>query len=70
MRLSYHAAHSSESPDTDWQDENFAPEFALSPERQALVKEVPFNDHIVHGVKGKDIENQGNRVLFSGLSGL
>ena len=42
---------------TDWQDENFAPEFALSPERQALVKEVPFNDHIVHGVKGKDLEN-------------
>ena len=39
---------------TDWQDENFAPEFALSPERQALVKEVPFNDHIVHGVKGKE----------------
>ena len=30
---------------TDWQDEDFAPEFALSPERQALVKEVPFNDH-------------------------
>ena len=42
---------------TDWQDEEFAPEFALSPERQALVKEVPFNDHIVHGVKGKDVEN-------------
>jgi arylsulfatase len=42
---------------TDWQDENFAPEFALSPERQALVKEVRFNDHIVHGVKGKDVEN-------------
>ena len=36
---------------------DFAPEFALSPERQALVKEVPFNDHIVHGVKGKDLEN-------------
>ena len=24
---------------TDWQDESFAPEFALSPERQALVKD-------------------------------
>ena len=42
---------------TDWQDEAFAPEFALNPERQALVKTVPFNDHIVHGVKGQEIEN-------------
>ena len=42
---------------TDWQDAEFAPEFALSPERQALVREVPFNDHIVHGVKGQEIEN-------------
>ena len=42
---------------TDWQDEDFAPEFALSPERQAFVKEVPFNDHVVHGVKGQDVEN-------------
>lgn len=42
---------------TDWQDAEFAPEFALSPERQALVREVPFNDHIVHGVKGKGLEN-------------
>ena len=42
---------------TDWQDESFAPEFALSPERQALVKEVAFNDHLVHGVKGKEVEN-------------
>ena len=43
---------------TDWQDAEFAPEFALSPERQALVKRVPFNDHIVHATKGKDVENQ------------
>jgi arylsulfatase A-like enzyme len=42
---------------TDWQDENFAPEFALSPDRQPYVKTVPFNDHIVHGVKGKKIED-------------
>ncbi len=42
---------------TDWQDEEFAPEFALNPERQALVREVPFNDHIVHGVKGKKVED-------------
>ena len=28
-----------------------------APEYEALVKEVPFNDHIVHGVKGKVIEN-------------
>jgi arylsulfatase A-like enzyme len=43
---------------TDWQDAEFAPDFALSPERQALVKRVPFNDHIVHATKGKDVENQ------------
>jgi len=42
---------------TDWQDENFAPEFALNPDRQAYVKTVPFNPHIVHGVKGKDVED-------------
>lgn len=42
---------------TDWQDKNFAPEFALNPDRQAYVKTVPFNNHIVHGVKGKDVEN-------------
>jgi len=42
---------------TDWQDEAFAPEFALNPERQALVKMVPFNDHLVHGVKGQEVEN-------------
>jgi arylsulfatase A-like enzyme len=42
---------------TDWQDENFAPEFALNPDRQAYVKTVPFNSHIVHGVKGQEIEN-------------
>lgn len=42
---------------TDWQDESFAPEFALSPDRQALVQTVPFNPHVVHGVKGEEIEN-------------
>jgi arylsulfatase len=42
---------------TDWQDVEFAPEFALSPDRQALVRSVPFNDHIVHGVKGEEVEN-------------
>lgn len=42
---------------TDWQDEEFAPEFALNPDRQAYVQTVPFNPHIVHGVKGKGIEN-------------
>ncbi len=42
---------------TDWQDENFAPEFALNPDRQAWVQTVPFNPNIVHGVKGKPVEN-------------
>ena len=42
---------------TDWQDVEFAPEFALNPDRQALVRSVPFNDHIVHGDKGKEIDN-------------
>jgi arylsulfatase len=42
---------------TDWQDENFAPEFALSPDRQAWVQTVPFDPHIVHGVKGQPIED-------------
>lgn len=42
---------------TDWQDVEFAPEFALSPDRQALVRSVPFNDHLVHGVKGEEVEN-------------
>jgi arylsulfatase len=42
---------------TDWQDPEFAPEFAYNPERQELVKEVGFNDNLVHGVKGKGLEN-------------
>ncbi len=42
---------------TDWQDETFAPEFALSPDRQAYVKTVGFNPNVVHGVKGKALEN-------------
>ncbi len=42
---------------TDWQDEDFAPEFALNPDRQAYVQTVPFNPHIVHGVKGQEVEN-------------
>jgi arylsulfatase len=42
---------------TDWQDEDFAPEFALSPDRQAFVKEVPFNNHVVHGVQGRELVN-------------
>lgn len=42
---------------TDWQNETFAPEFALNPDRQAWVQTVPFNPNIVHGVKGKKIEN-------------
>jgi arylsulfatase len=42
---------------TDWQDEDFAPEFALSPDRQAYVQSVGFNPNVVHGVKGKPIEN-------------
>ncbi|HSN78326.1 MAG TPA: sulfatase-like hydrolase/transferase [Anaerolineae bacterium] len=42
---------------TDWQDVEFAPEFALSPDRQALVRSIPFNDHLVHGVKGEEVEN-------------
>ena len=33
------------------------PEFALSPDRQALVRKEGFNDHIVHGVKGQEVEN-------------
>jgi arylsulfatase len=42
---------------TDWQDVEFAPEFALSPERQALVSSVGFNNHLVHAVKGKEVED-------------
>ena len=42
---------------TDWQDVEFAPEFALSPDRQAWVQSVPFNPNIVHGVKGQPIED-------------
>ncbi len=42
---------------TDWQDETFAPEFALSPDRQAYVKTVGFNPNVVHAVKGKPLEN-------------
>jgi arylsulfatase len=42
---------------TDWQDVEFAPEFALNPDRQALVRSIPFNDHVVHGVKGQEVEN-------------
>lgn len=42
---------------TDWQDVEFAPEFALNPDRQALVRSVPFNDHVVHGVRGQEVEN-------------
>jgi arylsulfatase len=42
---------------TDWQDEDFAPEFALSPDRQAYVRSVGFNPNVVHAVKGKELEN-------------
>jgi arylsulfatase len=42
---------------TDWQDENFAPEFALNPDRQAYVQSVGFNPNLVHGVKGQPVEN-------------
>ncbi len=42
---------------TDWQDPEFAPEFALSPERQALVAATPFNNHIVHATRGAAAEN-------------
>lgn len=42
---------------TDWQDVEFAPEFALNPDRQAWVQTVPFDPHIVHGVKGQPIED-------------
>lgn len=42
---------------TDWQDPEFAPEFALSPERQALVAETPFNNHVVHGTRGQPVED-------------
>lgn len=42
---------------TDWQDAEFAPEFALSPERQALVAATPFNRHIVHASKGEEVED-------------
>jgi arylsulfatase len=42
---------------TDWQDKAFAPEFALNPERQAFVRTVPFNSHVVHGVKGQPLED-------------
>lgn len=42
---------------TDWRDVEFAPEFALSPDRQALVRSIPFNDHLVHAVKDQEVEN-------------
>ena len=42
---------------TDWQDVNFAPEFALSPDRQALVSSEDFNPNVVHGVKGQPVED-------------
>lgn len=42
---------------TDWRDPEFAPDFALSPERQALVAGTPFNNHLVHAVKGREVEN-------------
>ncbi len=42
---------------TDWRDPEFAPDFALSPERQALVASTPFNNHIVHATKGQEVEN-------------
>ncbi len=48
---------------TDWQDENFAPEFALNPDRQAWVQSVPFDPHIVHGVKGQPIEDLENITI-------
>ena len=44
---------------TDWQDEDFAPEFALSPERQAYVQTVPFNPNIVHGSQGSGGRGSG-----------
>jgi arylsulfatase len=48
---------------TDWQDETFAPEFALNPDRQAWVQTVPFDPHIVHGVKGQPIEDLENITI-------
>ena len=42
---------------TDWRDPEFAPDFALNDERQAMVSEEGFNDHIVHAVKGGEVEN-------------
>jgi arylsulfatase len=42
---------------TDWQDPEFAPEFALSPERQAYIKTMNFNPNVVHAVKGQKLEN-------------
>lgn len=42
---------------TDWRDPEFAPDFALSPERQALVAGTPFNNHLVHAAKGQAVEN-------------
>ena len=42
---------------TDWRDENMLPEWALSPERQALAQAEDFNHYLVHAVKGQEVEN-------------
>jgi arylsulfatase len=42
---------------TDWRDPETLPEWALSPARQALAQSLPFNRNVVHGTKGKDLEN-------------
>jgi arylsulfatase len=42
---------------TDWRDAETLPEFALSPERQAMVKKLPFNPNVVHGKKGAELES-------------
>ena len=38
---------------TEWRDEYFNPEIALSPERFAMMEKCDFNHHNVHCVKGK-----------------
>jgi arylsulfatase len=41
---------------TEWRDPNFNPEIALSPQRTALMKRLPFDRDEVHAVKGGAIE--------------
>ncbi len=42
---------------TEWRDPYFYPEITRSPERTKLIEKEPFNKHLVHGSKGRKLEN-------------